>query len=72
MVRAKVAIQSKNETAGGCFAVEATTVYGCSEEDDEHSAMKARGKLSRFVLNERAADQIEVGKEYYLDLTPAE
>ena len=72
MVRAKVAIQSKTETAGGSFEIEATPVYGGSEENEKYFAATPGGKLTLCVLNQHAADQLEVGKEYYLDLTPAE
>lgn len=45
-----------------------------SEPDSENSkffAATPSGQLMLGVVNEKAAEQFEVGKEYYLDFTPA-
>ena len=71
MVRAKVMIKEKKETAGGAFEITADVVVGGSEENDKYFVFTPYGELKLGTLNAGAADQLVVGQEYYLDLTPA-
>lgn len=71
MVRAKVCIQEKKETADGEFEIKATVVYGGSEENDKFFVATPSGELTLGVLNAHASEQLQEGQEYYLDLTPA-
>ena len=71
MVRAKFIISEKKETAGGQFEIKGNAVYGGSEENDKYFAATPFGELVLGVLNAAASEQLIVGQEYYLDLTPA-
>jgi hypothetical protein len=46
-------------------------VYSGSEENKEFFKYTPGGTIQFFVLNKPAADKFEVGKEYYVDFTPA-
>jgi hypothetical protein len=67
MVRAKFRC-NKNE--GG--TVEMTAVVEGSEENRSFFSATPNGQLTLHIVREETASHFEVGKEYYLDLTPAE
>jgi hypothetical protein len=46
-------------------------VAGTTEENKSFWKWTPSGKIELNVLNTDAADQFEVGKEYYVDFTPA-
>ncbi len=46
-------------------------VTGGSEENKKFFSASPSGKLEIGVMNPEAAKQLEVGKEYYVDFTPA-
>lgn len=52
--------------------VELEAVTSGSEENGAFFKWTPYGKLSMGTVNENAVKQFEVGKEYYLDFTPAE
>ena len=47
-------------------------VYSGSEENKEFFRLTPSGLLTFSTVNESAASQVEVGKEYYIDISPAE
>jgi hypothetical protein len=47
-------------------------VSGNSEENKQFFRWTPTGKIELGILNPEAAKQFEVGKEYYVDFTPAE
>lgn len=68
MVRAKFKCAGKTED--GQVSLEA--VVGGSEENDRFFKYTPGGQVSLATINEAALAQFEVGKEYYVDFTPAE
>jgi hypothetical protein len=46
-------------------------VLGESEENKAYWKYTPSGKLEMQMINKEAADVFEVGKEYYIDFTPA-
>lgn len=74
-VRAKFVCSGKNET-GVCLNSKATIitltpVTNGSEENKTFWKYTPCGKIELSTVNQNAADQFEVGKEYYIDFTPA-
>ncbi len=56
-------------------SISMSPVYGNGDPNHENSKFwkaSPAGTLSLDVVNAAAADLFEVGKEYYLDFTPAE
>jgi hypothetical protein len=49
-----------------------TPVFGDSEENKKFFAATPGGKLELNVVNPDAAEQLEVGQEYYIDITKAD
>ncbi len=47
-------------------------VTGNSEENKDFFRWTPGGKIELSVVNPATAEQFEVGKEYYVDFTPAE
>lgn len=72
MVRAKFFVESKTEVKGNGFAVEMKPVIGGSEENEKFYKYTPGGTLSMQFINGEVAEKLEVGKEYYVDVTPAE
>lgn len=69
-VRCKFKVDS-NEITGDEACVKLSAVTSGSEENAAFFKYTPSGQLSLGVVNKAAAEQLEVGKEYYLDITPA-
>lgn len=74
MVRAKFRVVSvkKEEYMNGGGEVKLEPVYAGSEENDRYFYATPCGEIRIGTINERAVAQFEVGKEFYVDFTPAE
>jgi hypothetical protein len=79
-VRAKFKVTSVEYTEsyyekGGppLATISMTPVYSNDPESENHKFWKASpsGQLKLGTINPEAAKQFELGKEYYLDFTPA-
>lgn len=51
--------------------IKMTPVYGNSEENKKFYAASPSGQIHLGTINPEAAKQFELGKEYYVDFTPA-
>lgn len=73
MVRAKFYVQSITHTKGnkGAFIL-LQPVIGGSEENKQFYEYTPGGKIELSTVNEEAVKQFELGKEYYIDFSPAE
>lgn len=69
-VRAKMRVEMKSQTPYG-FGVKLTAVYGDSPENKAFFAATPSGSVELAVVKEEVAAQFELGKEYYVDFTPA-
>jgi hypothetical protein len=67
MVRAKFQCQSNED---GIITL--TPVCTGSEENESFYQYTPSGSIELGIVNENASKQFEVGKEYYVDFTPAE
>lgn len=54
-----------------CRSFKLTVVSSGSEENKAFFASTPTGILELNILNDAAADQFVLGKEYYVDFTPA-
>jgi hypothetical protein len=54
------------------FYLQLIPVTTGSEENEKFFSATPAGKLELQIVNEKAAEQIECGKEYYIDISPAE
>jgi len=70
MVRAKFKCDSKEKSGDG-FQLHFSAVTTGSVENDSFFKWTPSGQLSMGTINETAAAEFEVGKEYYLDFSPA-
>lgn len=70
-VRAKFQCTSANEVGEGFKNVSMSPVFGGSEENKRFFNATPSGSIQLGVINAEAAQQFEVGKEYYVDFTPA-
>lgn len=70
MVRCKFKCTQKTETTGG-FRVTLEPVTCGSQENEQFFKWTPWGKMEFGTINEEAAKQFEVGKEYFIDLSPA-
>lgn len=75
MVRAKFLCIEKGEAGlqpcQKTAKITLTPVTGTTEENKSFWKYTPSGKIELQVVNPEAADQFEVGKEYYIDFTPA-
>jgi hypothetical protein len=75
MVRAKFLCVEKGEAGHQPCQKTAKVILqpvaGTNEENKSFWKWTPSGKIELQVLNTEAADQFEVGKEYYVDFTPA-
>ena len=71
MVRAKFRCETKTETVHG-FKVELKPVISGSQENEDFYRYTPGGEITLYTINENAASQFIIGKEYYIDFTPAE
>jgi len=67
MVRAKFHCHNKDNNT-----VFLDPVYQGSEENKKFWEYTPAGQITLTTTNKSALDQFEVGKEYYVDFTPAE
>lgn len=73
MVRAKFKCFEKSEpNSDGNSTVKLEAVTSGSPENDAFFRNTPWGRLEFGTVNKAAADQIEVGKEYFVDLSPAQ
>ena len=71
MIRCKFRCELKTQTASG-FSVKFRPVTGGSAENENFFKWTPCGTLEFGTINEVAAAQFEPGKEYYIDISPAE
>ena len=72
MVRAKFKVEAIESygSQGGCVSLKPVT-FG-SEENEKFFNMTPHGSIEMGTLNDKAFKQFEVGKEFYVDFTPAD
>jgi len=70
-VKAKFVCQS-TQRDGGLEEVRLSPVTDGSEEDNTFSKYTPSGLLELSITNENVFGFFEVGKKYYLDITPAD
>jgi hypothetical protein len=70
MVRAKFTVTSKLEKPDG-YEVELYPVTGGSTENAQFYRYTPGGKISMATINKAAADQLVVGKSYFVDFSEA-
>ena len=71
MVRAKFRCIDKQPNEYGSL-IKLETVMSGSEENEKFFKFTPYGQLSMGTVNPAASDQFEVGKEYFVDFSPAE
>jgi len=71
MVRCKFKCTSKTEKEAG-FAITLEPVTHGSPENESFFKWTPWGKMEVGTINAEAAAQFDVGKEYYIDISPAE
>lgn len=69
--RCKFKCTNKTESLAG-FQVEMQPVTDGSPENNQFFKYTPYGKLEIGLISEESANNIKVGKEYYLDIIPAE
>jgi hypothetical protein len=70
MVRAKFSVIEKSPGDKGLVTLMA--VYSGSEENKKFFELTPNGRISLDTVNPEVFAQFELGKEYYVDFTPAE
>jgi len=70
MIRAKFEVTTKLEKVDG-FEVELIPVSTGSKENEKFYKYTPYGKLSLGLVSGDTADMLEVGKEYYIDISEA-
>jgi hypothetical protein len=68
MVRAKFHVTQKSPDGQH---IQLAPVYSGSDENKKFFAATPGGNIDLWVVNQAAASQFEVGKEYYVDFTEA-
>ena len=63
---------TKKEESDRCASILMVPVYSGSEENKKFFESTPSGGIELGVVNPEAAKQLEEGKEYYIDITPAE
>ena len=72
-VRAKFKCDSIQPAPGGeGKEIKMSAVHSGSAENDSFFKFTPSGQLHLATVNHPAADRFEVGKEYYIDISPAE
>lgn len=73
-VRAKFKVRSvtEHEWAPGGKSVELYPVTNGSEENKEFYKATPGGEIKLSTVNPAAAEQFKVGREFYVDFTPAD
>lgn len=70
-VRAKFKVTAVTQTESG-NTVQLNPVTTGSEENKKFFRYTPAGRIELSIMNDEAAKQFEVGKEYYIDFTKAE
>jgi hypothetical protein len=70
MVRSKFTVTNIDPEHGG-VTIKLTAVTSGSPENAQFFAYTPSGAISLSTVNTNASAQFEVGKEYYVDFTPA-
>ena len=70
-VRAKFRVTEKTQTMAGC-AVKAEPVVGGTPENEQFYKYTPSGEIKLSLVADATADQFVVGKDYYVDFSPAE
>lgn len=70
-VVAKMCVVNKEEVSDGAFKVVLTPVYSGSPENEQFYKWTPGGMCALETVNRAAADQFEIGGEYYLTFTLA-
>ena len=77
-IRCKFRVESKEETVSTgnipTYNVKMTPVYGNADPESENSKFwkwTPSGEFKMSSINEKAAEQLIVGKEYYIDIIRA-
>ena len=73
MVRAKFKVESVKQ-GGDTYEVRMAPVYGNDDPEHENTQFfkyTPAGSIALFVVRPETAGRFEVGKEYYVDFTPA-
>lgn len=70
-IRAKFRCVQKDQTEGG-YTVKFEPVTNGSPENKQFFGWTPWGSLEIGTVNGKAGQSLDVGKEYYLDLTPAD
>lgn len=71
-VRAKFKVHMKNDTEGSGTTVYLVPVVGGSSENEQFYKYTPGGQIQLSTINDGAAAEFEVGKEYYVDFLLAE
>jgi hypothetical protein len=71
-VRAKFRVTSITSYEGGSTAVKLVPVVSGSEENKRFYKYTPGGHIELSTINEEAAAQFAVGKEFYIDFAPAD
>jgi hypothetical protein len=72
LVRAKFRVTGKSVAADLAASITMSTVIDGSEENKQFFAATPCGQITFGTVNPAAAEQFEVGKEYYVDFTEVE
>lgn len=72
MVRCKFRCTDKQENSDGSACITMTPVCCGSPENELFFHYTPWGKFEMGTINAEAAKQFEIGKEYYIDISPAE
>jgi hypothetical protein len=70
-VRAKFKVTSITELTGGAKEIKLYPVTSGSEENKEFFKYTPSGEIRLGVLNEEAAKQFVIDREYFVNFTPA-
>jgi len=70
-VRCKFKLESIKRTASNGASIEMTPVASGSEENKQFFKWTPSGRIEFATVNEAAIEKLEIGKEYYIDITPA-
>ena len=71
-VRCKFVCSTKNEESDGSASITLNAVCDGSEENKTFFKYTPGGYLGFSTINAEAAKQLQPGKEYYIDISPAE
>lgn len=70
-VRAKMKVEELEMSESGGGSVKLRPVTSGSAENDQFYKYTPSGTLHLSTINQAAIEQFELGKEFYVDLTPA-